>query len=40
MAAVGEQGAVALINAATRMKVIVHRPGGSYERGMFDSMSG
>ncbi|MEU7576490.1 carboxymuconolactone decarboxylase family protein [Streptomyces sp. NPDC041068] len=26
---------VALINAATRMNVIVHNPGGSYEPGMF-----
>jgi len=30
---------VSLINAATRMNVIVHHPGGSYEPGMFDSMS-
>ncbi|POX55137.1 alkylhydroperoxidase [Streptomyces sp. Ru71] len=26
---------IALINAATRMNVIVHNPGGSYEPGMF-----
>jgi AhpD family alkylhydroperoxidase len=30
---------VSLINAATRMNVIVHNPGGSYEPGMFASMS-
>ncbi|GGS78245.1 alkyl hydroperoxide reductase AhpD [Streptomyces tanashiensis] len=31
---------VSLINAATRMNVIVHNPGGSYEPGMFARMSG
>ncbi|MGW1589401.1 carboxymuconolactone decarboxylase family protein [Streptomyces sp. NPDC002386] len=30
---------VSLINAATRMNVIVHNPGGSYEPGMFDRLS-
>jgi AhpD family alkylhydroperoxidase len=30
---------VAMINAATRMGVIVRNPGGSYEPGMFASMS-
>ncbi|MFG2951383.1 carboxymuconolactone decarboxylase family protein [Streptomyces adustus] len=30
---------VSLINAATRMNVIVHNPGGSYEPGMFARMS-
>lgn len=30
---------VALINAATRMNVIVHNPGGSYEPGMFATLS-
>ncbi|MCZ9340129.1 carboxymuconolactone decarboxylase family protein [Streptomyces sp. TRM76130] len=30
---------VALTNAATRMNVIVHNPGGSYEPGMFAGMS-
>ncbi|MFF4585522.1 carboxymuconolactone decarboxylase family protein [Streptomyces sp. NPDC001388] len=30
---------VALINAATRMNVIVHNPGGSYEPGMFAAMA-
>lgn len=30
---------VSLINAATRMNVIVHNPGGSYEPGMFASTS-
>ncbi|WP_030175992.1 carboxymuconolactone decarboxylase family protein [Streptomyces sp. NRRL S-813] len=30
---------VSLINAATRMNVIVHQPGGSYEPGMFDGMA-
>ncbi|MEU0598053.1 carboxymuconolactone decarboxylase family protein [Streptomyces sp. NPDC006393] len=30
---------VSLINAATRMNVIVHQPGGSYEPGMFDGLS-
>ncbi|MEU8892375.1 carboxymuconolactone decarboxylase family protein [Streptomyces sp. NPDC048442] len=30
---------VSLINAATRMNVIVHKPGGSYEPGMFDTAS-
>ncbi|MEW2067306.1 carboxymuconolactone decarboxylase family protein [Streptomyces sp. NPDC007346] len=30
---------VALINAATRMNVIVHNPGGSYEPGMFTGTS-
>ncbi|MEW2404193.1 carboxymuconolactone decarboxylase family protein [Streptomyces sp. NPDC046862] len=29
---------VALINAATRMNVIVHNPGGSYEPGMFSGL--
>ncbi|WP_221356272.1 carboxymuconolactone decarboxylase family protein [Streptomyces beigongshangae] len=31
---------VSLINAATRMNVIVHNPGGSYEPGMFAGTSG
>jgi AhpD family alkylhydroperoxidase len=31
---------VALINAATRMNVIVHNRGGSYEPGMFDGLEG
>ncbi|MFJ3716994.1 carboxymuconolactone decarboxylase family protein [Streptomyces sp. NPDC090057] len=31
--------AVALINASTRMNVIVHNPGGSYEPGMFDTLT-
>lgn len=30
---------VSLINAATRMNVIVHNPGGSYEPGMFATTS-
>jgi AhpD family alkylhydroperoxidase len=30
--------AVGMINAATRMSVILHNQGGSYEPGMFDSM--
>lgn len=30
---------VALINAATRMNVIVHKPGGSYEAGAFAAMA-
>jgi AhpD family alkylhydroperoxidase len=30
---------VAMINAATRMNVIVRNPGGSYEPGMFDNPS-
>ncbi|MEU9604383.1 carboxymuconolactone decarboxylase family protein [Streptomyces sp. NPDC048057] len=30
---------VSLINAATRMNVIVHNPGGSYEPGMFSGLS-
>ncbi|WP_460106924.1 carboxymuconolactone decarboxylase family protein [Streptomyces sp. YKOK-J1] len=30
---------VSLINAATRMNVIVHNAGGSYEPGMFDRLS-
>ncbi|MFD9501295.1 carboxymuconolactone decarboxylase family protein [Streptomyces sp. NPDC060035] len=30
---------VSLINAATRMSVIVHNPGGSYEPGMFAGTS-
>ncbi|MFG2332613.1 carboxymuconolactone decarboxylase family protein [Streptomyces sp. NPDC048604] len=30
---------VSLINAATRMNVIVHNPGGSYEPGMFAGAS-
>ncbi|MER6038390.1 MULTISPECIES: carboxymuconolactone decarboxylase family protein [unclassified Streptomyces] len=30
---------VALINASTRMNVIVHNPGGSYEPGMFDTLT-
>jgi len=30
---------VSLINAATRMNVIVHNPGGGYEPGMFAGMS-
>ncbi|MPY33808.1 carboxymuconolactone decarboxylase family protein [Streptomyces adustus] len=30
---------VSLINAATRMNVIVHNPGGSYQPGMFARMS-
>ncbi|MFE3743350.1 carboxymuconolactone decarboxylase family protein [Streptomyces sp. NPDC059096] len=30
---------VSLINAATRMNVIVHNPGGSYEPGMFAGMA-
>lgn len=30
---------VSLINAATRMNVIVHNPGGSYEPGMFADTS-
>ncbi|MFF3504362.1 carboxymuconolactone decarboxylase family protein [Streptomyces sp. NPDC003247] len=30
---------VSLINAATRMNVIVRNPGGSYERGMFAALS-
>ncbi|GHB05571.1 carboxymuconolactone decarboxylase family protein [Streptomyces chryseus] len=29
---------VSLVNAATRMNVIVHNPGGSYEPGMFANM--
>ena len=29
---------VAMINAATRMNVIVHNPGGSYEPGMFAAL--
>jgi AhpD family alkylhydroperoxidase len=29
---------VAMINAATRMNVIVHNRGGSYEPGMFDAL--
>ncbi|WP_411057788.1 hypothetical protein [Streptomyces sp. E11-3] len=32
-------GLVALINAATRMNVIVANPGGSYEPGKFASMA-
>ncbi len=28
---------VALINAANRMAVITHQPGGSYEAGMFEA---
>ncbi|MCZ0978298.1 carboxymuconolactone decarboxylase family protein [Streptomyces diastatochromogenes] len=31
---------VSLINAATRMNVIVHNPGGAYEPGMFTRVSG
>ncbi|WP_369142220.1 carboxymuconolactone decarboxylase family protein [Streptomyces sp. R44] len=31
---------VSLINAATRMNVIVHNPGGSYEPGMFARVAG
>ncbi|MEV6176791.1 carboxymuconolactone decarboxylase family protein [Streptomyces sp. NPDC052015] len=31
---------VALINAATRMNVIVHNSGGSYEPGMFAGLAG
>jgi AhpD family alkylhydroperoxidase len=31
-------GLVALINAANRLAVIVHQPGGSYEPGMFAAM--
>ncbi|MFC9592290.1 carboxymuconolactone decarboxylase family protein [Streptomyces sp. NPDC056944] len=31
---------IALINAATRMNVIVHNPGGSYELGMFARAAG
>ena len=30
---------VAMINAANRLAVIVHQKGGSYEPGMFDSMT-
>ena len=30
---------VSLINAATRMNVIVHNPGGSYQPGMFDALT-
>jgi AhpD family alkylhydroperoxidase len=30
---------VAVINAANRMNVIVHNPGGSYEVGMFDAFN-
>ncbi|MER5294789.1 carboxymuconolactone decarboxylase family protein [Streptomyces pharetrae] len=30
---------VSLINAATRMNLIVHNPGGSYEPGMFAGMA-
>ncbi|MFF0832101.1 MULTISPECIES: carboxymuconolactone decarboxylase family protein [unclassified Streptomyces] len=30
---------IALVNASTRMNVIVHNPGGLYEPGMFDKLS-
>jgi hypothetical protein len=34
-----EHQGIALIDVATRMKVSVHNPGGSYESGMFARLS-